>query len=272
MLRPNTPLERVIPWVDVVPDVAPSSSLRSVEPFLWAATRFQGESPRVAFLCRSHALALANKIKITPCPRVAKFKSDLSSRLIEDSTPSLQKRVKDTDAEELRSLILQYRNKDIRTADLSHPDYLPSLYALQRFIALLSQVLSALTRGSEDIGVEDGQVHHHKKILGEYPLSEEKALAEKVVFGGPSWKEDKMKISYQGLSSTASHGKASRSSSKQDWKFSLWKVVSNGTSKEWMGGEGAEGAEIQGGRIWDLMEYKDIEEEFFECSSSPLVD
>ncbi|XP_071692435.1 callose synthase 5-like [Rutidosis leptorrhynchoides] len=94
------------------------SSLKQIAPILRVATEFGNENPRVAYLCRRYALEKAHRLDERSTGHgVRQFKTALEQQLERDDTPSVEARVKKTDASEIESFYKQYYEKYVKAFD-----------------------------------------------------------------------------------------------------------------------------------------------------------
>ncbi|KAD5961615.1 hypothetical protein E3N88_13088 [Mikania micrantha] len=169
---PSTPLPPPPPpaagalWGEAIMDseMVPSS-LVEIAPILRVANEFESINPRVAYLCRFYAFEKSSRLDPTSSGRdVRQFKTALLQRLERDNDPSLMRRVKKSDALEMKSFYKHYYSKYIQAlqnAD-NKADHAQLTKAYQT-ASVLFEVLKAInmTQATE---VEDKILEVHVKV------------------------------------------------------------------------------------------------------------
>ncbi|GLJ07080.1 hypothetical protein SUGI_0057310 [Cryptomeria japonica] len=123
-------------------------SLSKVAPILRAANEIENEAPRVAYLCRFHALEVAHKEDPKSVGRgVRQFKTALLQRLEKDADATMIARKKKSDAREMQSFYHRYYDQYVKALDAADEAadraHLAKTY---QTAAVLFEVLKAVTR------------------------------------------------------------------------------------------------------------------------------
>ncbi|XP_071726547.1 callose synthase 3-like [Rutidosis leptorrhynchoides] len=142
-------------------EVVPSS-LVQIAPILRVANEVEATNPRVAYLCRVHALEKAHKLDPKSSGRgVRQFKTSLLLRLEKEKNTTLEARTKSSDAREMQSFYQHYYRKYIQALENAEKTDRTRLTKAYQTAAVLFEVLKAVNiTESVDVAKEILETHN----------------------------------------------------------------------------------------------------------------